>query len=182
MADQKVTDLVEEVSPALSDLFYMVDDPGGSPVSKKVTMQNVLDIVNFVGFHATMSGGQVIAAGAVPPIEFDVETYDIGSYFNTANYRWTPPAGYVVLYTSVHFDSSAVSEFRAFIYKNGAEACSHVTRPDAAVGTGSSCSVAWVGVADGDDYFESRIYHIGGSGKTAGPSFCYFMGFLIPQS
>lgn len=42
MADQKVTELVEELSPATSDLLYLVDDPGGAPVSKKATVVNVV--------------------------------------------------------------------------------------------------------------------------------------------
>lgn len=37
MADQKLTALSEISVPALEDLFYVVDDPAGTPVSNKIT-------------------------------------------------------------------------------------------------------------------------------------------------
>lgn len=37
MADQKITQLTELTTPALEDLFAIVDDPSGTPVTKKVS-------------------------------------------------------------------------------------------------------------------------------------------------
>jgi hypothetical protein len=42
MADTKVTDLTELEAPDSADLLYVVDDPGGSPASKKATIENVV--------------------------------------------------------------------------------------------------------------------------------------------
>jgi len=44
MADSKLTALTENTSPALEDLLYSVDDPGGSPVERKVTIENLLKL------------------------------------------------------------------------------------------------------------------------------------------
>lgn len=41
MADSKLTALDENTNPALEDLLYSVDDPGGTPVEKSVTVENV---------------------------------------------------------------------------------------------------------------------------------------------
>lgn len=41
MADTKVTGLDENSSPATSDMLYIIDDPGGTPASQKVTIANV---------------------------------------------------------------------------------------------------------------------------------------------
>lgn len=41
MADQKLTELDEETSPAGTDLVYVVTDPDGTPVSKKVKIENL---------------------------------------------------------------------------------------------------------------------------------------------
>lgn len=41
MADEKLTDLTEETSPAATDLVYVVTDPGGSPVNKKCQIGNL---------------------------------------------------------------------------------------------------------------------------------------------
>lgn len=41
MADQKVTALAEETAALTSDILYIVDDPGGTPISKKITIANL---------------------------------------------------------------------------------------------------------------------------------------------
>lgn len=42
MADTKLTALAELVTVVSTDIFYVVDDPGGTPLSKKVTQANIL--------------------------------------------------------------------------------------------------------------------------------------------
>lgn len=41
MADQKITQLTEETAPVSSDLTVIVDDPSGSPTTKKTTLANL---------------------------------------------------------------------------------------------------------------------------------------------
>lgn len=41
MADQKISELTELTTPADEDLLAIVDDPGGSPVTKKITFSNL---------------------------------------------------------------------------------------------------------------------------------------------
>ena len=45
MADTKVTGLTENTTPALTDIIYIVDDPGGSAASQKITLANLKTIV-----------------------------------------------------------------------------------------------------------------------------------------
>lgn len=40
-ADTKVTALTANTDPQVGDLLYMVDDPGGTPLSQKITLANV---------------------------------------------------------------------------------------------------------------------------------------------
>ena len=47
MANQKLTALTENESPALEDLVYSVDDPSVSPLSRKVTLQNVMELAPY---------------------------------------------------------------------------------------------------------------------------------------
>ena len=42
MADAKITALTAETAPVATDLLVMVDDPAGTPVTEKVTMQDVV--------------------------------------------------------------------------------------------------------------------------------------------
>ena len=44
MADTKLSAITENVSPALEDLIYTVDDPSGTPVEKRVTLANLFSL------------------------------------------------------------------------------------------------------------------------------------------
>jgi hypothetical protein len=62
--------------------------------------------VPIFGFSATLSVSQNnIATGSNVTVQFDTETYDIGSNFDTATYTFTAPvAGYYRLIAYVRFD------------------------------------------------------------------------------
>ena len=60
MADIKVTSLSEETTPISTDIVMMVDDPGGTPVSKKVEIGNLIkgrvdEIVGVTGASKTLA-------------------------------------------------------------------------------------------------------------------------------
>lgn len=42
MADAKITELTELTDPINTDIIPIVDDPGGTPITKKVTLNNLL--------------------------------------------------------------------------------------------------------------------------------------------
>lgn len=49
MADLRITELTELTTPALGDIVSIVDDPSGSPETKKITLSNLLSLVYPVG-------------------------------------------------------------------------------------------------------------------------------------
>lgn len=53
----KTTALVEETSPVAADLLTMVDDPGGTPISKKVTIANVIASTGNIGASTIVTVG-----------------------------------------------------------------------------------------------------------------------------
>jgi len=59
MADEKLTALTELDPPALSDILYIVDDPGGAPLSRKVTIQNVLELLSLLYDTSPQLGGDL---------------------------------------------------------------------------------------------------------------------------
>lgn len=44
MADTKITGLSQDTNPLASDVIVTVDDPGGTAVNKKATLQNIIEI------------------------------------------------------------------------------------------------------------------------------------------
>lgn len=67
MADQKVTELTNLTTAASEDVFYVVDDPSGTPVSKKITAKNLFGSVpaNTTFTHFATFNNKVTAANGV---------------------------------------------------------------------------------------------------------------------
>ena len=59
MADQSVPDLTANASPALVDLLYSVDDPGGTPLDRKVTIENILKLLQVLYDTTPQLGGDL---------------------------------------------------------------------------------------------------------------------------
>ena len=49
MADQKITELTALAAPATEDLMPVVDDPSGTPISKKLTLAGLFGLIYPVG-------------------------------------------------------------------------------------------------------------------------------------
>ena len=46
MADAKITELTANTTPATTDLLVIEDDPGGTPLTQKITVIDFLKIIN----------------------------------------------------------------------------------------------------------------------------------------
>lgn len=46
MADNEITNLTANTAPAITDIIPMVDDPTGVPVTQKITLSNLLKVIN----------------------------------------------------------------------------------------------------------------------------------------
>jgi hypothetical protein len=53
MANKKITELTENTAPATEDLLVQVDDPSGVPLTKKVTVQNLLEVIPTLSVNTT---------------------------------------------------------------------------------------------------------------------------------
>ena len=63
MADTKLTDLSAIGTPAVEDLIYIVDDPAGTPVSKKSTLAQIAPVIGAVTPTTVASRPSPAAAG-----------------------------------------------------------------------------------------------------------------------
>ncbi len=54
---QKLTELTQNTAPTTTDLLYIVDDPGGTPLSQKVTIGDVLSVqIDIASWFSPLSG------------------------------------------------------------------------------------------------------------------------------
>lgn len=63
MTDQKITQLNENTAIAETDLLVVVDDPGGSPETQKITRANLFTDIGLLNFRASTK--LTISSGAV---------------------------------------------------------------------------------------------------------------------
>lgn len=73
MAASKLTGLTANTAPIGTDLMYMVDDPGGSPLSQKITIASLM-----------ARSGLSFTAGSVNDNPNDGTTYYFGSKYQLA--------------------------------------------------------------------------------------------------
>lgn len=83
MADTEVQDMVELTTQAASDVLYIIDDPAGTPLSRKITITNLFQgIPCDVGIGAATPGAklhvdQSSTSGAIPVLTLDQADIDL---------------------------------------------------------------------------------------------------------
>ena len=75
MADQKVTQLTELLAPAKNDVLYVVDDPTGTPLSRKVRLENLASLLA----PGLVQGRLTLASG--DPVPITMLTFQTTVYF-----------------------------------------------------------------------------------------------------
>lgn len=98
MADQKITELTELTTPALADLLAIVDDPSGTPLSKKVTLANILALFNsnylqYRDQKAQNTAGGTFTSGAWQTRDLTTEVSDVGGFGALSSNQITLAAG-----------------------------------------------------------------------------------------
>lgn len=70
MADQDLTELTELSSLASGDIFHVMDDPAGTPLDKKITIDNLLKAVNILTADTAPTSGDeclmIVDPGGTP--------------------------------------------------------------------------------------------------------------------
>jgi len=81
MADKKVTQLTALTTPTAPDLLLIVDDPNGTPVSKKITLKSLFGAVTsntVFKANTTVTGNKALfAANVVMTKSTTVNTFNI---------------------------------------------------------------------------------------------------------
>jgi len=114
------------------------------------------------------------------------ELFDVGSAFNTSNYRFTPQvAGKYFLYANVVWDGNINSQAGILIQKNQGFNSTDMRRNFNYATASSGVHISGMFTANGSsDYFEYRLYQNSGSSVNImnQGNENYFGGFLVTTS
>jgi len=124
---KKVTQLVEDTAPLGADLLLTVDDPNGSPASKKATIANVAKATEAKGEIYIYEGVTTQTGITTTPVKFAL--FNTPQGFNGRNLNTTPDkinndiavtnAGEYAAFLSLSATGTANTKFTAEIYVNG---------------------------------------------------------------
>jgi hypothetical protein len=134
-----------------------------------------------VGFSAHKNGAnQSIPAATQTKVTFGTEIYDIGSFYDPALARWTPPAGLVHIDAGLMIAGAATGFVSiCSVYKNGAilKSGNLAPAPDGSVGT----QVSIDDEANGTDFYEvfASVPPTSTATITGAAQATFFMGHLL---
>lgn len=153
--------------------------------AKKVLKSDGTDVAWGLGagnasFTASKTGGaQSISAGTQTKVTMTNEVSDNGSFYDSANSKWTPPAGTVAIVASIRYTGGSLADQDGLItaiFKNGSEL---IRASGRASGTGHQGPfVMAIDTANGSDYYE--VYGYCDHATTVDDGFAAFQGSLIP--
>jgi len=158
----------------------------GDSNTSTITLKSGATLTNFPtntpAFRAYMGSTQTISTASGTKLNFNTESYDTGSNYDTSNYRFTPTtAGKYLVTTSVRLSGAVtITNVQLYIYKNGSvynrstqgfngDSGPMITNTDTVEMNGSS------------DYIEMYFYHNQGSNLDISGSAqnTYFNAFKI---
>jgi hypothetical protein len=112
-----------------------------------------------VGFHAIKCVAQAITSSAFVKVTYPMVHWDHGSLYDTANSRFSPPAGRYLI--SAAFQMSGLTSGQLFniaVYKNGQLFKRHYGRASGAI---DGNRIEFVDYASGLDSYEVYAYGVG---------------------
>ena len=184
MANTKTTGLTELTAPALSDLLYIVDDPGGTPLSKKITLNNLLALPAGMLYTRHGVGTQTPGLTYVKITQFDSEGPSQGGVsVSAANNEITvTDTGLYVAFLQASFAGSSNSTVDMIVFWNGSEVSqAHFSRKLGSGGDiGSASAMGIVDVTTGNTIFDVRTHCDGVSDTVDVDSIQFFVCKIGP--
>lgn len=122
----------------------------------------------FIGCRVYLSTEQSIASSSATKINFDTESYDIGSNWDTSNYRFTAP---VTGYYRVHYNATILnlalnSYMQGYVYVNGSPV-TQIKDISSNANADPSVNHSDVVFANSGEYIEAYVWHDHGSNRDA---------------
>ena len=169
MADSKVADLTAITTLGGDELVYVVDDPSGTPVDRKITAKNLLHS-SLVGFRVLNTADSVIATATTTYIAFTSEDFDTDAGHDNAtnNSRYTIPTGMGgkwLIGAAVRWQTNATGQRIVFIQVNRTTTLVQPGLPASSVANLGFTPVTVASLAAGD-YVEVGVYQNSGGNQN----------------
>jgi hypothetical protein len=173
MATKKITQYSELTTPSLADLLAAVSDPGGSPVTKKLTLANLKALLApTVVAHYWTNAGQSFPDGVYTTVNFVTKVADSHNAVTTgAAWKFTAPAaGYYVVSTKVNLDASSawalLKQGYLALHKNDVRLVNIDVTNNQSANTWAVLSGTTVIYLAAAEYIDMRLYHNAGATLT----------------
>ncbi len=123
-----------------------------------------------------------ISPSTLTKITFGTEAWDVGTYYDTATSRWTPPAGKVRINAAVFPSANTVDAAQnlLYVYKNGSALRALMSVQAGATQNELLLSGTLLDDANGTDYYEIYFQGNGAGNKTVSglATSTYFQGSM----
>ena len=168
MADSKLADLTAITTPATTDILYLVHDPAGTPVDRKITVANLLGASAVKACILAQTTAQTIGT-SMTTMTWDTEITDpAGMHEGVTNpSRITiPTTGVYTVKATVK--TAANSLLRVDLYKNGSVGSAGNPLPSVETANSNpqgACITADLSLTAGD-YLEVKAQNISSAGNT----------------
>ena len=116
-----VTDLTSLAAPAAADEMYIVDDPAGTPLDRKITVQDLLSGDHIHGCRVYNGSSITLTNVTFTDLTFDSEDFDNGGLHSTTSDtdRITiSEAGVYAIFGQVEFDVNSSGVRQIYIELN----------------------------------------------------------------
>ena len=180
-----ITGQTAEATIATDDTI-LIHDTSASAL-RKMTRANFVSGIggtNTPAFSASMSAGQTIPNETFTKIAFNTEVFDVGSCYDTSNYRFVVPSGqagkYVIVAKSAVDGLDDQESTSIALYKNGSRD-NQTYFSDYSPYTNRVLYVQTqkIYALDVGDYIEAFVAHNEGDSRAAEYTLSYFYGFKI---
>jgi len=128
--------------------------------------------------HKNGSDQTGIADQTYTKLTFATEAFDIGSFYDAANSKWTPPAGLVQIIGRAYLSVVTNGICGIAVYKNGVLSKTALYNTDS---TADGVEISIIDRANGSDYYELYVYGTAVTTATVSgaATSSFFMGFSL---
>lgn len=147
-----------------TDRTLTLPDEAGTVLTSASTLRP-----NFIGFSASNTSAQTIAASTSTIMQLDETKYNVGGYYDTSTYKFTPlVAGYYQFAVQAHFNSTLGENtyLRTEIFMNGANTVRFRMEHFGSASDQSGLCIGVIYMNGTTDYVQPRVFHAASGNET----------------